>query len=524
MGKRSFSRLMAAIVAAVFIPASVANAARLDAISTKEERLVNGERVKSSAKVGQAGEKATGNSNIGFNSVIEAAPLPDALEPDEFLHLFMAEHDYRIDPEAGEVEGQCVLVDWTYEVSSSLEVTGLAGGEIAVGGYAVSGDTEPPSIVLGGPSEITLSPAAGSVSTEFSHGPQTVGPSDPDIFVERSGGFVARIGDDVLVRVSAGSAAYVPPGDTLSSSMNLAISATVRDGVVNCDNLPVEVTVGDVTQVEGDSGISAFSFPVSVSSNVTGFTVTAQTADGTATAGEDYTAVGPIVLTFEQGGATTQDLIVEVSGDLSIEADETFSVELSDTSAGAVVSDPSGLGTILNDDGFKADVTGTKEVDGGMFPGGIVIYTIRLENSGPGLQQDNSGDEFVDVLPAELDLLSATADSGSATADTGSNTVRWNGEIPAGGTVNLTIEAALNESAFFDQPIFNHGSINYDADGLGSNDASRLTDDPGTATSGDATVFHVHLPPGRRIPALNRTALAILALMMALAGLVAVRR
>ena len=56
-------------------------------------------------------------------------------------------------------------------------------------------------------------------------------------------------------------------------------------------------------------------------------TVVARTAGGTATAGSDYTAVGPTTLTFPPG-TTTQSVSVPVLGDTLAEPDETFAVNL----------------------------------------------------------------------------------------------------------------------------------------------------------------------------------------------------
>ena len=56
-------------------------------------------------------------------------------------------------------------------------------------------------------------------------------------------------------------------------------------------------------------------------------------------------------------------------------------------------------------------------MSGTFVEGGTVTYTVSLTNSGPRFdQQDNPGDEFTDVLPAQLTLVSADATSGTATS------------------------------------------------------------------------------------------------------------
>jgi hypothetical protein len=76
-------------------------------------------------------------------------------------------------------------------------------------------------------------------------------------------------------------------------------------------------------------------------------TVNYATADGTAVQPSDYTTASG-TLTFAPG-ETSKTVTVNVNGDTSNEADETFFVNLSGAS-NATVSDAQGLGTIRNDD------------------------------------------------------------------------------------------------------------------------------------------------------------------------------
>jgi uncharacterized repeat protein (TIGR01451 family) len=110
--------------------------------------------------------------------------------------------------------------------------------------------------------------------------------------------------------------------------------------------------------------------------------------------------------------------------------------------------------------------------DAGSFDAGsVVTYTVVLENFGPGPQPDNPGDEFTDVLPTGLTLLGAEATSGEAMAFVGTNTVTWNGSIPAGGSVTITISARVD--AGNGASIANSGTIAFDADGDGNNETTR---------------------------------------------------
>src|SRR6266446_10214499 len=121
-----------------------------------------------------------------------------------------------------------------------------------------------------------------------------------------------------------------------------------------------------------------------------------------------------------------------------------------------------------------ASVTGNKSVLGGTTPGSTVNYVIVLANSGSSDQQDNPGNEFTDVLSTDLTLVSASANGGTATANTGTNTVTWNGVIPANDSVTIVIDATI-KTGTEDHTIANQGTISYDADGNGTNEASAST-------------------------------------------------
>ena len=137
---------------------------------------------------------------------------------------------------------------------------------------------------------------------------------------------------------------------------------------------------------------------------------------------------------------------------------------------------------------------------------------------------DLPGDELSDTLPASLDLVSASADAGTAVAVTASNLVTWNGTIPAGGTVTVTITARILAST--GTSISNQATIAWDGDGDGaSNEATGVSDDPATAAGGDPTSFTVATAQSViEIPTLDAAGLALLALLLALAGAVALRR
>jgi predicted extracellular nuclease len=118
---------------------------------------------------------------------------------------------------------------------------------------------------------------------------------------------------------------------------------------------PAFVSISDASITEGDGGTKLLTFTVTRSDNTGDFTVDYTTADGSAMAGSDYVAVtgAPNTLHFTAGGALSQQISITINGDLAVEPNETFSVNLGNlvnNSGTAEISDGSGTGTILNDD------------------------------------------------------------------------------------------------------------------------------------------------------------------------------
>ncbi|OZA85354.1 MAG: hypothetical protein B7X76_05605, partial [Azorhizobium sp. 39-67-5] len=99
---------------------------------------------------------------------------------------------------------------------------------------------------------------------------------------------------------------------------------------------------------EGDTGEAHFMFMVTLDkASTTPVTVRYATANGTAADGSDYGGDSG-TLTFAPG-ETSQMVHVHVGGDTAVEADETFTVTLTDAT-GATLGDAVATGTILNDD------------------------------------------------------------------------------------------------------------------------------------------------------------------------------
>lgn len=206
----------------------------------------------------------------------------------------------------------------------------------------------------------------------------------------------------------------------------------------------------------------------------------------------------------------------------AISAAATGTIANTATIAGPAGLDPNAANNSATDTdtvAAGANVSGTKTASSGtVIPGQAFSYTIVLNNTGNGAQGDNAGAEFTDVLPAGVTGTSVTATSGIATLV--GNTVAWNGAIAAGGSVTITINATL-AAGTFGATINNQGTISYDSNGDGTNDATRATDNPALPGAADATGVVVGGAPAQSVPVDARWALLLLALGL---GFIALRR
>src|SRR5207244_4331665 len=142
--------------------------------------------------------------------------------------------------------------------------------------------------------------------------------------------------------------------ETFTVNLSGAVNSTITDSqgigtITNDDQVP-DVSIDDQVVAEGNSpDTTTMTFNVSLS-NPSDQTITVDytTTDGTATTADgDYDTTSGTV-TFDPG-QTTQTVDVTINGDTTHEADETFTVDLSNAS-NAGIADGSGIGTITNDD------------------------------------------------------------------------------------------------------------------------------------------------------------------------------
>ena len=145
-----------------------------------------------------------------------------------------------------------------------------------------------------------------------------------------------------------GDAWYMLP-NIVPSNPDLAAFDFIDGVIYDITPYSTWASVSNVASSEGNSGSKNFAFNVTLSQASTQtVTVGYATADGTATAGSDYTAVNG-TLTFNPG-QTSKTVNVPVLGDAIPELNETFYLNLT-SATNATIAGGQGTGTIQNDDG-----------------------------------------------------------------------------------------------------------------------------------------------------------------------------
>lgn len=217
------------------------------------------------------------------------------------------------------------------------------------------------------------------------------------------------------ISVTINGDTVVEPDETFFVNLTNASNATAPDpqgvGTITNDDITPSISISDVTLSEGNAGTTAFTFTVTLSpASTQTVTVDYATADGTATAPGDYTAITTTQLSFAPG-ETSKQVTVQVNGDTDVEGDETFFVNLSNPT-NATITDNQGVGTITNDDAVvaSADLSVTKtDSPDPVAIGNDITYTITVTNGGT----DTAVNAVLsDTVPTNTTFRSITPASG----------------------------------------------------------------------------------------------------------------
>jgi Bacterial Ig domain/Calx-beta domain len=199
---------------------------------------------------------------------------------------------------------------------------------------------------------VSLSAQASQVVTasyQTANGSATAG-SD---YTQTSGTVTFQPGETTkTVTVPVLADALVEPNETFTIGLSTPTNATIAQGqgtgtIVDGTAPPLPtLSINSVTVTEPASGSVNASFTVTLSAQSSQVvTASYATANGSATAGSDYTQTAGTV-TFPIG-STTQTVNVPVLADALVEPNETFTISLS-TPSNATIAQGQGTGTIVN--------------------------------------------------------------------------------------------------------------------------------------------------------------------------------
>ena len=246
-----------------------------------------------------------------------------------------------------------------------------AGGSAVTGlqlNGVASGTTTPPGASVG---NVTVAePASGTAQATFtvtlskaSTTPVTIGYATANGTATAGSDYTATTGTlsfapgviSQQISVPVRSDTVVEPSETFTVTLSNPSGATITTATATATitdstaaGTAPTVSIADASVIEGNSGTSTLAFTATLSkASATAVTVNYATSNGTATAGQDYTA-GSGTITFAPG-VISQTVNVAVTGDTTVEPTETLTVTLS-TPSGATIARAVATGTILTDD------------------------------------------------------------------------------------------------------------------------------------------------------------------------------
>ena len=196
---------------------------------------------------------------------------------------------------------------------------------------------------------------------------------DPNVSTQT---FTVGVSGDIDVEVSeAFSVTLVSP------SAGVLIGTGTQNGTIINDDSIVSIVATDAVKVEGDSGTTSYTFtitrtgvtniPDNVSWNVTG---------NGATADDFLAGIFPAGVAQFAANQTSQTITIDVAGDLDVEIDEGFTVNVLSSTSGATVAAGTASGTIVNDDtDFSIAATDANKSEG---DNGSTAFTFTVTRTG----------------------------------------------------------------------------------------------------------------------------------------------
>ncbi|MET0625473.1 MAG: Calx-beta domain-containing protein, partial [Pyrinomonadaceae bacterium] len=279
---------------------------------------------------------------------------------------------------------------------------------------------------------VTLLPASGqTVTVNYATVGNSAAISGTD-FVSTSGTLTFAPGEtSKTITVQVKGDTTPEPNEFFGVSLSGASNATISDSsgsiAINNDETTIKIS-NDRTNVEGNAGNMPFVFVIDLQYPSTKpVTFKYWTADGTAVAGSDFIGIPQTSTITLQPGSFGTSITVQVTGDTTFEANETFTLNISDV-INATVTDGQGLGSITNDDTPPSFSVSDATVVEGHAGNVNAVFTVSLSAA--------SG------LPASVNY--ATAD-GTATSGPSGDYLAVSGTLNfAPGESSKTVSVAVN--------------------------------------------------------------------------------
>ncbi len=272
---------------------------------------------------------------------------------------------------------------------------------------------------------------------------------------------------------------------TLSGQTNATLGTSIATGTIDDDDGEPELRIAGAAVSEGEP----VAFVVSlVPASGKPVTVSYETADGTAEAGEDYTAVSATTLTFT-AGETAKTVSVATAEDTRNEDQEEFTVTLS-AQTNATLGTSIATGTIDDDDGE---------------PG--------LRIAGAAVSEGEPAQFVVSLVPASGKLVTVSYETSDGTAKAGEDYTAVSAAtltFTAGETAKTVSVATAEDTRNEDQEEFTVTLSEQTNATLGTASATGTIDDddgePGlriagaTVNEGEPVAFVVSLEPASGKP------------------------
>ena len=266
------------------------------------------------------------------------------------------------------------------------------------------------------------------------------------------------------------------------------------------------LSINDMSVVEGNAGNSQVILTITSDQAVdAAFSVEANTTDNSATVSDNDYVANNSTLNFSGNAGETQQITIDVVGDLAPESDENFFVELSSISANGrnvTIGNSQGIVTILSDD---PDLYASKVANFTVPLGQTdsISYQVLLTNSNVNADQvlfNDTPDVLTTIVPGSVTTTQGTILVGNTQGDT---TISIDiGTVNSGDTVTINYDVKVNNGVNSGSNIVNQGLFS------GTNFDDILTDDPNINGNDNPTIAGV--TDAIMVPTLNEYMLMLL--------------